>query len=98
MKMSSALEARVNLHLSNLVVREKTEAPLLCPALHKSLLYVDKVSGSAWPLRNAARPAVFTRPPGGSRNQPSSLLITLDYFHLPGSARHSDKERGREKK
>lgn len=37
-------ERRVNLRLGNLVLREKTEALLLWPALHKSLLYVDKVS------------------------------------------------------
>lgn len=37
-------ERRVNLHLGNLVLREKTEALLLWPTLHKSLLYVDKVS------------------------------------------------------
>lgn len=33
----------VNLHLSNLVLLEKTEAPAACPTLHKSHLYVDKV-------------------------------------------------------
>lgn len=46
-------EQRVNLHLSNLVLREKTEVLPLCPALHKSLLYVDKVSATLhWPLRH----------------------------------------------
>lgn len=40
--------------------------------------------------------AMFTRPPGGSQDQTSSLLITLDYFHLPGVSqafRQREKER-----
>lgn len=74
--------------LSDSVLRERTGALLLRPALHKSPLYVDKVSATLRPplasSSLAAPSAMFTRPPGGSPEQSGSLLITLDYFHSPG--------------
>lgn len=35
------------------------------------------------PSAAAGPSALFTRPSGGSQDQTSSLVITLDYFHLP---------------
>lgn len=82
------MRACVNLHLSDSVLRERTGALLLRPALHKSPLYVDKVSATLRPPPASsslpAPSAMFTRPPGGSPEQSGSLLITLDYFHSPG--------------
>lgn len=82
------MRACVNLHLSGSVLRERTGALLLRPALHKSPLYVDKVSATLRPppasFSLPAPSAMFTRPPGGSPEQSGSLLITLDYFHSPG--------------
>ena len=54
------------------------------------------VAGPGPPSRPSSS-AMFTRPSGGSQDQTSSLLITLDYFHLPGVSQ-AFRQRGRKRK
>lgn len=93
-------ERRVNLHLSNLVLREKTEALLLCPALHKSLLYVDKVSATPLspPSTGPSRPLRHVYPAARGLSGPDQL--TSNYFGLfsfaggqPGIPTERERER-----